>query len=96
MDNMQYVQATLVLNVGSLCFYECSAVTFLFGKPTYYWKFKSAKEFFGPFVTLEAAGNDVNRYMTIPPQFSTPTPPPMPEAPVSNVVHIDFKSKRRL
>lgn len=100
----QILHAELVLSVGSLCFFECKSIQFLFGRPTYYWKFRDSTVYYGPFNTLLDAGFNVDALMRMSPeqQATKAAPdgsvqePVINEEPPKNVIKLDFKTKRRL
>jgi hypothetical protein len=89
--------ARLILSIGSLQFFECKSNTFLFGKPTYYWKFRDDTAYYGPFDSLMSAGHVVDLHVT---GKTTPaslkTNSSTIQANPDNVIIVDFKSKKRV
>lgn len=93
------VYAQLILQIGSVCFYECKSNTFLFGRPVYYWKFMSSSDYFGPFNTLLEAGSSVDHHVRGPTQTIATLdvqPTLSVQQDTKNVIRVDFKAKKRI
>lgn len=92
--------AYLIAQIGSVCFYESKSHKFLFGKPSYYWKYMSSNDFFGPFNSLMEACQHFDHTMRTP--ASAPMTNIVPigsvqaEPKLNNLIKIDFKSKKRI
>lgn len=92
-------KAFLIMQIGSVCFYEAKNSSFLFGKSEYFWKYMSAYDFYGPFTSLMAASQHFDHTMRTPANVAPLDKVPQGTIvvqPVNNVILVDFKNKRRL
>lgn len=74
--------AQLLFSMGSVMVYELKPQ--LFGKTTYFWKYRDGIHVFGPFTSIMEATQNWESTMI------KPNPAP------SNVIHVDFKKKKRI
>jgi hypothetical protein len=100
MSTNKIVYAELVLQIGSVVFYETKSQNFLFGKPSYYWKYMSSSDYFGPFNSLMEAGQHFDRTIRTPPSIPATNMVPkgvvQASPPPANVINVDFRTKKRI
>ena len=98
MSKVLYAQ--LIFTIGSVAIYEAKSESFFFGRPTYFWKFLNSTDYYGPFDTLLETGMNFDQVMrgnTVPTeQPSSTTPVISVQEDQTNVIRVDFKSKKRI
>lgn len=81
MKDVDYAQ--LLFSMGSVMVYELKPQ--LFGKTTYFWKYRDDLRVFGPFPSIMEATHNWESTMIKPKNPAT-----------DNVIHVDFKKKKRI
>ena len=91
----EVVYAKFLFSFGSVYIYEWTPGKFdLFGQPMYYWRYVDTAAYYGPFVSIMECTRHWEAFTRG--QSNTQAINLQKEMDMSNVIRVDFKTKKRI